>query len=82
MKDFVLKNAKNMSFLGTSRRKKDGDDSIASFEQVPRSSMSNGDAVSNSKTVELLPIKGEKGLIKRTGERGMLCFLFIKSGLI
>lgn len=46
------------------------------FEQKPRVySKLYDDKQSNSKTVELLPIKGDKGLIKRSQERGTVHFL-------
>lgn len=71
MKDFITKNMNNMSFLNTKSRRKKGENGVASFEKVPRASGLYENLESKSNTVELLPIKGEKGLIKRTGERGI-----------
>lgn len=68
MKNFVPKNMKNMtSFLGIT-----AENSVASFEKVPRALKVYGNTDSVKNTVELLPIKSEKGLIKRTAEKGMM----------
>lgn len=76
--DFLHENSQNLSFLSTSfsndsggkKKKRNAEDSLAAFEKAPRVLSNMSESINSStKIVNLLPIKNEKGIIKRSLEQ-------------